>query len=358
MSTTSLHIFREHLRILPDGTIDASRIHSVECYQRWLESREVEDTDSEAKKFQRSLSNHLSGVDGRSCFLIEEEKAILAVLRVKQRWPCFPNRIVGMSGFRAKGYHEKNQSKQQETCDVDAPANPKPTRSKRAKVDKRKTTTSAAASASVSDESDYPPSFVPPLFQQQPPPPPPPPPQQQLQQHPYAHYPDEATRRLVCQLTSYVHSFPTFNAEVWKSILEVFRMMMLSRSPVCSISVPAMHAQQLCEAVTFHKGPDTFVLVIDFTAKKFEARFLAQNHYCVNMFGDMVGQFSGMLLQAQDCERYLFNAMCCLQNPGNEFELRQMQLVCLTGIVNMFDASLAVDPISYLFVFAGRLAVI
>jgi hypothetical protein len=105
---TPLQLFKSFLFVLPDGTLDASKIHSRECYLHFLTIRHKVDTDNEVQKFRRTLSNQLSGVDGRTPFLPEEESAILKVLRVKRKWPCVPDHSpIGVTGFRSKGYHEK-----------------------------------------------------------------------------------------------------------------------------------------------------------------------------------------------------------------------------------------------------------
>jgi hypothetical protein len=105
----SIHTFRSFLVVLPDGTVDASRIHSRECYSQWLANRSLsQDPDLEIRKFQRALSNHISGSDSRVPFSLEEECAILQVLRLKEKWPCSPDHLeIGGLGFRGKGYHEK-----------------------------------------------------------------------------------------------------------------------------------------------------------------------------------------------------------------------------------------------------------
>jgi hypothetical protein len=109
---TPLQLLKTFLVPLPDGTFDASRIHSRECYLQWLANRfhnqTVPDTDSEIRKFHRALCNHVSGSDGRTPFSPEEEKAILKVLRVKQKWPCVPEHLpMSFMGNRNRGYHEK-----------------------------------------------------------------------------------------------------------------------------------------------------------------------------------------------------------------------------------------------------------
>jgi hypothetical protein len=61
------------------------------------------------KAFQRALSGHITGVDGRVPFDQEEEEAILRAVRRKARWECFRHCDIkfGESGFRTKGFHEK-----------------------------------------------------------------------------------------------------------------------------------------------------------------------------------------------------------------------------------------------------------
>ena len=70
--TSSLTVFRRHIdrNTLPDGTvvIDASRIHSLEAYQDWLESRGTPLPHNPAHVFQRTLTAHLS----EFCILLEE----------------------------------------------------------------------------------------------------------------------------------------------------------------------------------------------------------------------------------------------------------------------------------------------
>ena len=108
VSQTSINIFRQFLKRLPDGTLDASMIVSPECYQTWLGVRKTLPQGPEVA-FKRALCGHLTSVDGRVPFNQDEEKAILKVLRKKQRWECFKDTEFrfGESGFRAKGFHEK-----------------------------------------------------------------------------------------------------------------------------------------------------------------------------------------------------------------------------------------------------------
>jgi len=65
--------------------VDASRVVSKECYDQWLKTRIGVKNDPE-RTFQRALTAHLTGSDGRQAFLPEEEAAILNVVRLKRVW--------------------------------------------------------------------------------------------------------------------------------------------------------------------------------------------------------------------------------------------------------------------------------
>lgn len=84
--------------------VDASQIVSKACFDRWLLARKIVPTKPE-KSFQRTLSAHITGLDGRSPFEPMQEAAILEVLRKPQRWPCFEHESVkfGLRGFRTCG---------------------------------------------------------------------------------------------------------------------------------------------------------------------------------------------------------------------------------------------------------------
>jgi len=86
---TSIKIFRRFLkatRVNADEVVyDASAVVSRECYEAWLSNRAAAPSEPE-RVFQRSLSSHVTSVDGRQPFSPKEEEAILKVLRKKQIW--------------------------------------------------------------------------------------------------------------------------------------------------------------------------------------------------------------------------------------------------------------------------------
>jgi len=89
---SSIAVFRAFFEVdKVDGavvSVDASRVVSKECYEYWLETR-VGVTNEPERAFQRSLTAHLTGSDGRQPFLPEEEEAILKVVRAKRVWFVF-----------------------------------------------------------------------------------------------------------------------------------------------------------------------------------------------------------------------------------------------------------------------------
>jgi hypothetical protein len=116
MGATSIQIFRRHLVLRADGTYNASGINSLSCFNDWIAHRSSEKPMSQEnlqKTFQRILTCHITGSDGRQPFSPAEEDAILRILRQKRIWPAFSgtNSNIGHRGFRTLGYHEKKQQK-------------------------------------------------------------------------------------------------------------------------------------------------------------------------------------------------------------------------------------------------------
>jgi hypothetical protein len=107
------------MTVRDDNTVDASRVVSLECYKRWMETRARAPPSPDAV-FQRTVSGHLTAADGRGesiyiCtkqplsytqraapFTPEEEKAILEIVREKRIWTCFEE----SSGRGRLGYRE------------------------------------------------------------------------------------------------------------------------------------------------------------------------------------------------------------------------------------------------------------
>jgi len=107
---TSIQVFRRWLT--NDGTaIDASAVMSKACFDDWCTGRSSQSSGGLCRTFQRVLTAHIAGSDGRRPFEPEEEAAILTVIRKKQQWPAFKGTTltIGCKGCRAKGYHERQK---------------------------------------------------------------------------------------------------------------------------------------------------------------------------------------------------------------------------------------------------------
>lgn len=60
---TSLQVFRDHIKRDPEtGEIDASGVISRACYVAWLQVKGACESDLEARRYHRILTNHCSGV--------------------------------------------------------------------------------------------------------------------------------------------------------------------------------------------------------------------------------------------------------------------------------------------------------
>jgi len=71
-SALSIKIFRRYIttKQLLNGTVyvDASQIVSKDCYEDWLNSRRGTPPQDPPKRFQRYLTCHLTGSDGRASY--------------------------------------------------------------------------------------------------------------------------------------------------------------------------------------------------------------------------------------------------------------------------------------------------
>ena len=111
MAEPSLAVFRRFIRRDAAGALQAEAVLSRDCFESWLRSRNSPPAEAE-KTFQRSLTAHVTGSDGRTPFSPQEEEALLKVLRQKRVWPAFQGQgaaelTIGAKGFRSYGFHEK-----------------------------------------------------------------------------------------------------------------------------------------------------------------------------------------------------------------------------------------------------------
>ena len=108
MSTCSLAVFDNYIRVNDDGTMNVDGLLSKECFTSWLGTRLGEPKHKE-EAFRKAITAHCRGVDGRKPFPRSIEMALLIILRQKKVWPCFQGSKcrTGSRGFQALGYWEK-----------------------------------------------------------------------------------------------------------------------------------------------------------------------------------------------------------------------------------------------------------
>ena len=338
---TSLQILRAFLHVLPDGTVDASQIHSPQCYAAWLASRGTQPCEAEARKFQRSLSNHLGGVDGRSPFDPEEEQAIMLVLRRKQCWPCFPPSYkIGSMGYRSKGFHEKNEDLAHKsnttttaTTTLGAPTRKKRILAQEGEPEEKKHNAMMAKSpeelemATASSSSS--------LFN--------------LDLQVFAEH-----------VVGYSLTFTKLGIDVSKSIFGLMRFFFWARLPLLSTRgkeefvFSSAYAEELCAHLS-QRHAGRWVTIYAAMAE-YPRRIMAQNDQSKETFGDLAAQAGDqpLLIQAGDWGRLVFHLGMAHANPGKDI------VVCLTfncrdGIKRRFEVTLFVDPKSYLSAAIGSL---
>jgi len=128
-----------------------------------VSSRSTVSSEPE-KNFQRALTAHVTGSDGRQPFTQQEEEAILSLIRNRVPWPAFQGldsnlSKLGSKGFRPLGYHEKRKK--------GAAASPSSLHADAEKKSKRRRKEAVEAPGSPPPDAEAP-AFVPDFATEQP----------------------------------------------------------------------------------------------------------------------------------------------------------------------------------------------
>ncbi|KAH9251330.1 hypothetical protein BASA81_010741 [Batrachochytrium salamandrivorans] len=308
MHTNSLVVFRMFLTKNEDGTLDASQITSRECYLAWLSYQDKLECEKQARKFQRALSNHLCGVDGRTPFDRLEEDAILLVLKRKLRWPCFPDLNIGRNGFRSQGFHEKHRN---------SPNTPVSTTGGGGAKRARKIV------EEEEEEGD----------------------------HGRMNQFENGIRHLIA-------SFPTFNLDAWSAMMSFARFTVFAKIPISKYDAyPSAYPQELCDKVTKEEAPPgSFVAVSDIAAKECGNIVLAQNSVSLESWGVMTGGLAKIVpFPVADLIRVTMAVGKAFNAPGVKQHIPSLRINCLNRPQLPYDTFIYVDPASYLVVVHGTL---
>ncbi|KAH9254051.1 hypothetical protein BASA81_007926 [Batrachochytrium salamandrivorans] len=239
MPRTSLQIFRAFISRRSDDSLDASGVISRECFEAWRKSRKGQITNAE-RQFQRALSAHLAALDGRLPFSVEEEQAVLLQVRKREVWPCFKSNgsVVGSSGFRSKGYHEKL----------------------------KKTTTAVTTVVATTSNSEVIGSRI------------------------ASHTNEESIAFWTQYVGSLASTFDTDPDAFWNQIGQVWKYVLYARS---SASVTAQFTQETANELCLKYSteyPTEFVSVSTAFSTSFSCVVLAENNESVNVFGSALGR--------------------------------------------------------------------
>ncbi|KAH9261010.1 hypothetical protein BASA81_000714 [Batrachochytrium salamandrivorans] len=313
-NSRSLKVFRPFIKRLADGTLDVSGVISRDCYEQWMHARHAVETDDEAQKFHRTLTNHVSGTHlGRR--------------------------------HRAMGHHEKQKISTVEGAYIPLPA-----------IMLEPISPTITARSSLPQPNQY----------------------QQQQQQPLLDWLDlpeikeeDDLGKMLQQLDSDDASYLTqlaehvvrnfageYSAKDRQAIDDIFRFMILGRTKRCCQDLlvsPKATANQLCR--DFAHTEDTLVFVCDFAANNQDERVLAQNFGCDWAMGKLEGRCATDSIHQHDLFRVLVAIGGAFHQPSIPFTVARQQLFNTSTLQNrQVDMTYIVDPSSFLLVGFGVLS--
>lgn len=316
MRKTSMQLFREHIVRREDGTLDVLGLIERPCYTQWLASRFALESEAEAKKYHRTLTNHVSGVDGRTAFDPEEEEAILALFRLKQPWPCLPKSLSSIGKrYRTKGYHEKQRL--------------------------NKPSFSSALTIVNEEEEEATPV---------------------LKLDPDLSDVEEMFRVLSVTDATYVRNLqdqivkifvtPHYNLQDWQEISKIIRHMVLAKSTppgdlLFQDKVPL--AQELCDKFSIDR--DTVVMVFDMTESLFSQRTLVRNQCSLEWFDSFD---TASLVVSWEVRRVVSAVGAAYHQVGRGFWVYGQDTRCKGDLCYRFDMCYYVDPATRFLVLFGK----
>lgn len=291
----SLAVFRAFIVTREDGSLDATGILTRKCYLTWLAVRQHAESDQEARRYQRTLSSHIGGVDGRLPFNRREEEAVLLVVRLKQRWDCFPEYLsIGCTGYRSKGFHEKNSNAFKQPI--------------------------AGLSGGKFQDKDF-------------------------------------AVNLAKQVQNMISTSPKLNQEFYVELGNLLRFVFLARTPACSREEPSPAlGREVCRELGETYSEDDALVVMDLTARDYSSGLvLAQNLTAVEQFGNLLaGECDKLPFTAGDAFKVILALSNAFHQPGTWVPVTPIPYTVASTSTSFYSYFL-VDERTYLFVFRGTL---
>ncbi|KAH9256019.1 hypothetical protein BASA81_005795 [Batrachochytrium salamandrivorans] len=335
--STSLRIFHSHIVRRADGTLDVSGLISTACYEEWLLAKFAHPNDAEAKKYHRILTNHVSGVDGRTPFDPEEEEAILTLLRKREPWPCFPSHLAWIGRrYRTKGFHEKQRLLAPPVSPVSSisPANAQ----KSLSISPRELPRSFKTSAAMQLQREVPQDNLEQLLGV-------------LSIHD-CKYVQDLTNTVVTNFSS-----PNFSPQDWHTVNAIFRYMIIAKTPKCRLQVDREKevriAKRLCEQ--FSHDDHTLVMVFDLAAKTYTERAIYQNDYSRGTIGTVLRNPNTKGVAGNELYSVVLAVSAAYFSRGNNVCVYAQRHWCVDNVTREFDMNYYVDPDSLLMVLWGKL---
>ncbi|KAH9254012.1 hypothetical protein BASA81_007887 [Batrachochytrium salamandrivorans] len=331
-NSRSLKVFRPFIKRLADDTLDVSGIISRDCYVQWMRARHSHETDDEAHKFHRTLTNH----DGRCPFDPKEEAAVLGLLRMKKSWPCFPKHLEHLGRrYRAMGHHEKQLALEGDYIPLPAvmlePLSPM--LQPRTSLPEPEPLHPLQSWSQKDNDNDLGKILL------------------QLGSED-ASYLTQLAEHMVRNFAS------EYSTKDRQAIDDIFRFMILGRTKRCCQDFPAspkQTAKQLCHE--FAHTDDMLVFVCDFAANNQEERVLAQNFVCNWVMGDLEGKCVADTIHQHDLLRVLVAIGGAFHQPSIPFTVARQHLFNPSTLqTKQMNMTYIVDPSSFLLVGFGRSA--
>ncbi|KAH9255290.1 hypothetical protein BASA81_006730 [Batrachochytrium salamandrivorans] len=309
------HCFQAYIHREPSGLIDVSGLVSNQCYGEWLESQQVEHCRETAMRYYRALVDYVSGMDGKVPFDLEEQAAMIDLLRKHQSWPCFqhcPVQVTTMDTQWYKGFHEKLQSLYVDDVDDDE--------EEEAKDDDDEMDLDAPAAVTNTELM--------------------------LLRLP------SAQAMLVRNLATGVSKNfigPLLSSEECETVFQILRFLVFAISNKCKTpQVPLLSTRAVALCNEFDQV-NRFVTVVNMTSGKLEERAWAQNDYSRVLFDSSVS----LIHSQSELYRTVVAVSAAFHAPGETFVIPQQQVRCRGNIENEFDVTYYVDPTTFLLVAYG-----
>lgn len=244
-------------------------------------------------------------------FELEEEKAILVLLRKREPWPCLPPHLYSLvQGFRSRGYHEKQE---------------------------------LATSILAYNQQQLQPSSLLPVYLNE----------QFLTLLSPQDY--EFISQFAISLQQN-YTMTKVTMKLWQTLCQIVRYTILAKTRKCCLSLKDTAtnlAKKMCDTFS---NRDEFMLVwvLDLTASEYVDRLLAQNALSKLLLGDLVGNTKTRIVHEQETLCVLLMGVVAHLQPGKFIYNIAQRVYCRDSRDRVLDLGYYCDPDTMLMVVCGK----